>query len=82
MNSLKTLCCAIALTILLAGTALADELNSPPCPSPGEINSPPCTSNQLVGDDSTEQTATTSEAVETIVIMTAMSAVEDLLTIY
>ena len=82
MNSLKRIFSVISLTIVLAGTALAGELNSPPCPNPGELNSPPCTDNQLLGDEPVGQNAASSDTVETIVIETAITAIEDLLTIY
>ena len=82
MNNMKRLLSVISLTIVLAGTALAGELNSPPCPNPGEINSPPCTDNQLLSDEPVDQNAASSDTVETLTIETAISAIENLLTIY
>jgi len=82
MNSMKRLLSVISLTIVLAGTALAGEMNSPPCPNPGEMNSPPCTDNQLLSDEPVDQTAPSSDTVETLTIETAISAIENLLTIY
>jgi hypothetical protein len=82
MNCLKRLALATALTMVLTATTLADGSNSPSCPNPGEINSPPCSSSQLVTDDTADQNVTTSSEVETLVITTAISALEDMLTIY
>lgn len=82
MNSIKRLLSVISLTIVLAGTALAGEVNSPPCPNPGEVNSPPCTDNQLLGDEPVDQNAASLDTVETLTIVTAISAIENLLTIY
>ena len=82
MSSMKRLFSVISLIIVLAGTALAGEINSPPCPNPGEINSPPCTDNQLLSDEPVDQNAASSDTVETLTIVTAISAIESLLTIY
>ena len=82
MNSMKRLFSVISLTIVLAATALAGEMNSPPCPNPGEMNSPPCTDNQLLSDEPVDQNAASSATVETLTIETAISAIENLLTIY
>ena len=82
MNSMKRLFFAISLTIVLAVTALAGEMNTPPCPNPGEMNTPPCTDNQLLSDEPVDQTASSSDTVETLTIETAISAIENLLTIY
>ena len=82
MTSMKKLLSVISLTIVLAGTVLAGELNSPPCPNPGELNSPPCTDNQLLSDEPVDQNAASSGTVETLTIVTAISVIEDLLTIY
>jgi hypothetical protein len=82
MNSMKRLFFAISLTIVLAVTALAGEMNAPPCPNPGEMNAPPCTDNQLLSDEPADQNAASSGTVETLTIETAISAIENLLTIY
>jgi len=71
MKNVKRLFLAITLTIVVAGTALA-----------GEINAPPCTDNQLLGDEPVDQNAASSGTVETLTIETAISAIENLLTIY
>jgi len=82
MKNVKRLFLAITLTIVVAGTALAGEINAPPCPNPGEINAPPCTDNQLLSDEPVDQNAASSGTVETLTIVTAISAIENLLTIY
>jgi len=57
MKNLKRLCAAIALTLAIALSALAGEIQSPPCapPDPGEIQSPPCSVTQDLSDDGTAQ---------------------------
>ena len=76
MENLRRFCIAISLTIMLAGTALAE------CPIPGEMNTPPCTvSRQQVTDDPATSTSISSE-VEIIVFDTVISALDDLLTVY
>jgi len=80
MENLKKLFVAMSLTVFLGGTALAGEMNAPPCPDPGEMNAPPCTSTQ--SDDPASQTATISSEVEAVTIATVISALEDMLTVY
>lgn len=82
MKSVKRLFLAITLTIVVAGTAFAGETNAPPCPNPGETNAPPCTDSQLLSDEPVDQNAASSSTVETLTIVTAISAIENLLTIY
>jgi len=82
MKSVKKLFLAITLTIFVAVTVLADGVNTPPCPDPGEVNAPPCTDNQLLGDEPVDQNAASSGTTETLIIVTAISAIENLLTIY
>lgn len=82
MNSMKRLFSVISLTIVLSVTALAGEMNAPPCPNPGEMNAPPCTDNQWLSDEPVDQNAASSDTVETLTIVTAISAIENLLTIY
>ena len=74
MKNVKRLFLAITLTIVVAGTALAA--------CPGEVNAPPCTDNQLLSDEPVDQNAASSGTVETLTIETAISAIENLLTIY
>ena len=82
MKIVKRLFLAMTLSIVVAGTALAGEINAPTCPDPGEINAPPCTDNQLLGDEPVDQNAASSGTTETLIIVTAISAIENLLTIY
>ena len=81
MNNLKKLTVAICLVLTLSGASFAGEVNAPPC-TPGEVNAPPCLSNPLVTDDPVNPSATISSEVETTMIATAISALEDLLTVY
>ena len=81
MNNLKKFFLAISLTIILAGTALAE------CPqqNPGEQNGPPCVITQQVTDDSADQVttgATAANAVEDAFIDAIIAGLEDLLTVY
>jgi hypothetical protein len=81
MNNLKKLFVAISLTIMLAGTTLADC----PAPIPGEVNTPPCTSTQQLNEDSADRTTTattTSSEAEIVIIDTVIAALENLLTVY
>jgi len=83
MNNLKKLALAICLVLALSGAALAGEVNAPPCTNdPGEVNAPPCPPSQLLIDDSVAQTSASLSIVETLTIVTAISAIENLLTIY
>jgi len=73
MKNLKRLCVAIALTLAIALSALAGEIQSPPCapPDPGEIQSPPCSVTQDVPDDATTQLqATTTVASDDLSVTT------------
>ena len=82
MNILRRLALAITLAMVLAGTAFAQN-PAPPCTNdPGEINTPPCSANQLVSDDPVDQNVASSSTVETVTIEAAISAIENLLTIY
>ena len=81
MKNLPKFVVAISLTLMLAGTALADC----PAPIPGEINAPPCTSSaQQITDNPSVETTTTaiSSEVEIITINAVIGALESLLTVY
>ena len=81
MNSLKKLFVAISLTVIFAGTALAEC----PQPNPGEVNGPPCSAAQQLSDDSTDQSttaATISSAVNEVVLDGIIAGLENLLTVY
>ena len=43
MKTIKTLLASITLALLITGTALAGETQTPPC-APGETQTPPCAS--------------------------------------
>jgi hypothetical protein len=78
MENLKKLFVAITLTMLLAGTALADC----PIPVPGELNTPPCTGSQQILDDNGDQATTTiMSELEIIMLDTVIGGLENLLTV-
>jgi len=81
MKNLKKFFVAISLTILLAGTVLADCAPA----VPGEVNTPPCTATQEVADESSNQSATTatiSSEVEMLTFDVLIAGLENLLTLY
>ncbi|PYS24070.1 MAG: hypothetical protein DMF72_07100 [Acidobacteria bacterium] len=70
MKTLKRLSLTAALTTVLAVSAFAGEIQTPPCapPEPGETHSPPCATAQSAPDDSAtpgqpETMASASDAV-------------------
>jgi hypothetical protein len=78
MENLKKLFVAITLTMLLAGTALADC----PIPLPGELNTPPCTgSHQILDDNADQATTTIMSELEIIMLDTVIGGLENLLTV-
>ena len=54
MKTLKRLSLTAALTTVLAVSAFAGEIQTPPCapPEPGETHSPPCATAQSAPDNS------------------------------
>jgi len=78
MKNLKKLLVAITLTLIIAGTALADC----PAPVPGEMNTPPCTGSQQFVDDGADQATTTiTTELEIFVLDTVIGGLENLLTV-
>ena len=83
MTKIQTFVASLMLIVVLSMSALAGDMNTPPC-APGDINTPPCSSAQLVTDEPTnlEQTPT-SPAVEPVVIsMIAEAAVAAVLSVW
>jgi hypothetical protein len=81
LNNLKKLFVSISLTILLAGTTLADCTPT----TPGESNGPPCASTQQLTDDPTDQvtpSTTISNAIQVVVFDVVIDGLENLLTVY
>jgi len=80
MKVLRKLCVAIALTIAVAGTALADC----PSPIPGEMIGPPCPSAQVIGDSANQAapSAPISDSIEVVVLEVSIAGLENLLTVY
>jgi hypothetical protein len=78
MKSLKKLFVAISLSIMLAGTAIADC----PTPVPGEVNGPPCNlTMELTGETSNQATptATISSELEVFAVDAVIAGLETLL---
>jgi len=50
MKNLKRLAVTLALTLILAGTALAGITETPPC-DPGETHGPPCAAAPMNSND-------------------------------
>ena len=78
MNNLKRLVVSLSLMSVLAITALAGELGSPPCMDPGITQCPPapCSSAQMTTEDSTapgETAAPPAAGVSTIIEDTLIS---------
>lgn len=88
MKNLKGLGLTIALSLVLASSALAGEVSSPPCPQPdpGEVSSPPCSTAQESADDPTPgQTSTPPSAsvvTQNVVADTAIDFVESVLSLF
>ena len=82
MKNLKTLFVAISLSIMLAGTAIADC----PIPAPGEVNAPPCIpGTQELMDETSNQatsTATFSGELEVFAFEVVIAGLETLLMVY
>ncbi len=82
MKNLKKLFVTISLSIMLAGTAIADC----PAPVPGEVNTPPCVpaTQELTGETSSQATptATISSELEVLAVDAVIAGLETLLTVY
>ena len=85
MNHLKRLALTITLAVVLAGTAVGGELNTPPCTNdPGELNTPPCSSSQLLTDapDTGQANVPVASDLESLAFAAAVSVIENILTVY
>ena len=49
MKNIRTIFATLTLALVLAGSALAGETQTPPC-APGETQTPPCTAAPASGD--------------------------------
>ena len=66
MTKIRTVFATLMLALVLTGSALAGETQTPPC-VPGETQTPPCTSAPASGDTtSTEETQTPAEGVDIV----------------
>lgn len=80
MKHVKKLALALTFALVFAGSALAGETNTPPCPQPlpGETNTPPCNGgSNVIGDPSEASLAQmASAAVDDIAADALLSAIE------
>ena len=53
MKNIRTLFATLTLALVLTGSALAGETQTPPC-APGETQTPPCSSNAVGPTDPDE----------------------------
>lgn len=81
MTQLRRLTLVIGMTTVLAGTALAGETSSPPCPNPGETSSPPCSMAQPV-DDGLDETTSVATEVELFFLEATTDVITSLLTVF
>jgi len=66
MKNIRTLFATITLALVLAGSALAGETQTPPC-APGETQTPPCASAPVSGDSTIAgETQTAPENVDIV----------------
>ena len=66
MTEIRTLFATFMLALVVTGSALAGETQTPPC-IPGETQTPPCTSAPVSGDATiTQGTQTPSESVDIV----------------
>lgn len=74
MSNPKRLLVTLCLMSVLVVTALAGEIQTPPCalPDPGEIQTPPCSTAQPTTDDSTNLGETPTPPPTDTVVITSM----------
>lgn len=66
MTKIRTLLATLMLALVVTGSALAGETQTPPC-VPGETQTPPCTSAPASGDTTiTGETQTPTEGVDIV----------------
>lgn len=61
MKNIRTLFATLTLALVLAGSALAGETQTPPC-APGETQTPPCMAAPASGDSTTAGDTQTTTA--------------------
>ena len=64
MKNIRTLFATITLALVITGSALAGETQTPPC-APGETQTPPCSSNAVASTEPGE-TSTPPQSVDII----------------
>jgi len=80
MKSLKRIGAVVTLTISLGVSALAGEIQSPPCGSndPGETHGPPCATDSAAPG----QTATPPDSTDYVITQVAVDFVESVLKLF
>jgi len=53
MKNIRTLLATLTLVLVVTGSALAGETQTPPC-APGETQTPPCSANAVASTDPNE----------------------------
>lgn len=76
MTKIRTIFATLMLALVLTGSALAGETQTPPC-VPGETQTPPCTSAPVSGD--TTSTGETQPPPESVDIVSLTELALDLL---
>jgi hypothetical protein len=64
MKNIRTLFATLTLALVITGSALAGETQTPPC-APGETQTPPCSSNAVASTEPGE-TSTPPQSVDII----------------
>ena len=64
MKNIRTLFAIVMLALVITGSALAGETQTPPC-APGETQTPPCSSN-AVGSTDPGETSTPPQSVDIV----------------
>ena len=72
MKNIRTVFATLTLALMLAGSALAGETQTPPC-APGETQTPPCTSAPVSGDSTITGETQTPPAGVDIVSLTELA---------
>ena len=64
MKNIRTLFATITLALVITGSALAGETQTPPCAAPGETQTPPC--SNAVASTEPGETSTPPQSVDII----------------
>jgi len=64
MKNIRTLFATLTLALVITGSALAGETQTPPCAAPGETQTPPC--SNAVASTEPGETSTPPQSVDII----------------